>query len=580
MNKTTRMMAIFALSSLGQAQAEKSTMIVFDTSGSMWGQINGTAKIETAKAAIDTISQGIGKNQAVGLMAYGHRKKGDCNDIETLVSPVAGTAAQIVAQVNQLVPKGKTPLSQAVKLAAEQMKYTEQQAEVVLITDGVETCDMDPCAVAAELEQLGVDFTAHVVGFGLSVDQGKQVSCMADATGGLYLPAQDAASLNEALEQVVVVNAEPEPEVVLPEATVDGPDSGVVIGASFSTQWTGPNGELDYIDVVKKGEHRVYGEITYQWTHQGAPSELRAPGEVGDYEVRYVWQGPKQKHVLASDSIEVVDSEVSLVAPGAVDAGTYFSVSWQGPGREGDYIDLVPEGNQRTYGELSYFYTKTGSTGKVQAPAEAGQYQLRYILEAPGGRQVLYQIPLQVRAAAATLAFQPAAEVAAMVPVYWTGPNNPEGYIDVVKSDYTKTYGEIGYFYLKDNPDSGELLMPVEPGDYQVRFIMQGADGRKVITSSPIKVLAVPATLTFPAVAKAGSTIEVVWTGPNRSQDYIDLVKEGYNRTYGELTYFYAKGHPEKGTLTMPDEPGQYKVRYVLQGKQRLVLLEQPITVE
>ncbi len=562
------------------AVASDDTMIVFDTSGSMWGQIAGKTKIEIARDAMADISQGFGSDQSIGLMAYGHRRKGDCGDIETLVAPAHGTAEQIVAQVNQLTPKGKTPLSQAVKMAAETMKFTENAATVVLITDGVETCDMDPCAVATELEKLGVNFTAHVIGFGLSVDQGKQVSCVADATGGLYLPAQDAASLNQALEQVVVATPAPGLVVELPEATVDGPDAGVVIGASFATQWTGPQGELDYIDVVKQGEERVYGEITYQWAHKGAPAQLRAPGEVGEYEVRYVWQGPKQKHVLATDTIQVVDSEVSLVAPSEVAAGTYFSVSWQGPGREGDYVDLVPAAYQRTYGELSYFYTKTGSPSQIQAPAEAGAYQLRYVLEAPGGRQVLYQIPLEVRAAEASLALQPTAEVATMVPVYWTGPNNPEGYIDVVKADYQRTYGEIGYFYLKDNPDSGELLMPVEPGDYQVRFVMQGADGRKVITSSPIKVLAVPATLSLPRTATVGSTIEVLWTGPNRDRDYIDMVKVDNNRTYGEITYFYTNKNLEKGSLTMPEVPGNYKVRYVLQGKQRLVLVEQPITVE
>ena len=81
---------------------------------------------------------------------------------------------------------GKTPLSAAVKQAAEALKYTEDKATVILITDGLETCEADPCALGKELEQSGVDFTAHVVGFGLTAEEGKQVACLAENTGGKY----------------------------------------------------------------------------------------------------------------------------------------------------------------------------------------------------------------------------------------------------------------------------------------------------------------------------------------------------------------------------------------------------------
>ena len=73
----------------------------------------------------------------------------------------------------------------------------------------------------------GVDFTAHVVGFGLTEDEGKAVACLADNTGGKYIQASDAGSLVEALKTTVVVAApEPAPERVpepepAPPAVVD-----------------------------------------------------------------------------------------------------------------------------------------------------------------------------------------------------------------------------------------------------------------------------------------------------------------------------------------------------------------------
>jgi Ca-activated chloride channel family protein len=575
MKLNTLLMTVFA----GAAYADTNTMVVFDASGSMWGQIDGKTKIEIARTAVSDISQSFTAHQAVGLMAYGHRRKADCTDIETLVAPTLGSAANIQQSIAGLQPKGKTPLSQAVKMAAQQLKYTENKAEVVLITDGIETCDLDPCAVASELESLGIDFKAHVIGFGLSADQGKQVACMADITGGQYVAAADAAELNEALNQVIVAEAEAV-VVELPDATVAVLDESIVIGAGFSASWEGPAGEGDYIDVVKQGDERVYGELSYAWTKDGQTSLLSAPGKPGSYDVRYVWQGPVKKHVLATTSIEVKDSEVSLVAPAKVNAGEYFAVQWTGPGRKDDYVDLVKQGHKPTYGELSYFYTDSGSPAQLQAPASPGNYQLRYVLQAPDGRQVLHQIPLAVEDITASLAFESTAEVAVKIPVYWTGPNNQDGYIDLVKSGYKNTYGEISYFYLKDNPESGELLTPVEPGDYQIRFVMVGADGRQVITASPITITAVPASLSIPEQAQPGAAIQVSWQGPNRAGDYIDLINHDRNTVYGEISYFYTNDHPNTGELVMPDEPGNYKVRYVLQGRKRLVLTEQTIVVE
>jgi Ca-activated chloride channel family protein len=108
---------------------------------------------------------------------------------------------------------GKTPLTEAVRRAAADLKSTEEKATVILITDGIETCEADPCALGAELEASGVDFTAHVVGFGLTAEEGATVACLAENTGGSYIQAKDAGSLVEALKTTVAV-VEPEPTPV------------------------------------------------------------------------------------------------------------------------------------------------------------------------------------------------------------------------------------------------------------------------------------------------------------------------------------------------------------------------------
>ena len=148
--------------------------IVFDGSGSMWGQIDGRTKIEIARDAMGNVLGSLPGDLELGLIAYGHRQKGSCADIELVVPAAKGTASVIKSATDGITPKGKTPLSAAVRYAAETLKFTEDKATVVLVTDGIETCNADPCALGNELAALGVNFTAHVIGFGLTEEEGRQ----------------------------------------------------------------------------------------------------------------------------------------------------------------------------------------------------------------------------------------------------------------------------------------------------------------------------------------------------------------------------------------------------------------------
>ena len=220
--KAAFMLLAGLLAATGTSAADK-TMIVLDASGSMWGQIGGRSKIEIARETLGTVLQSVPAGTELGLMVYGHREKGSCSDIELTVAPGAGTGEAITAFVSGLNPKGKTPLTQSVEQAADILKYTEDKATVVLVTDGLETCEADPCALASALEEKGVDFTTHVVGFGLTEEEGRQVACLAENTGGKYFQASDATQLVAALTETVaeapmakpaeeVAQAEPEPE--------------------------------------------------------------------------------------------------------------------------------------------------------------------------------------------------------------------------------------------------------------------------------------------------------------------------------------------------------------------------------
>jgi len=197
--------ALFHPVALAQPRTPPDLMIVLDGSGSMWGQIEGRTKIEIAQQTLSSVLGEANLEQNIGMMTYGHRVRGQCSDIELIVplAPAKQSVPQIVIAANGLNPIGMTPLSDAVRQSADHLRFTERAATVVLITDGIETCEADPCALGSELARLGLDFRAHVVGFGMSEEEGAQVACLAEDTGGRFFLANDPDALADALSQTL-----------------------------------------------------------------------------------------------------------------------------------------------------------------------------------------------------------------------------------------------------------------------------------------------------------------------------------------------------------------------------------------
>ena len=200
-----------------RAEDGSRVILVLDASGSMRAKIDGKSKIDIAKEVVGNIVKTWNPADELGLIAYGHREKGNCKDIEVLREPGKLDAAAFMSAVNGLSPKGQTPMTAAVKMAAESLQFTEKKATVILVSDGIETCGLDPCAVAEELAKMGVDLKVHTVGFGLD-NKGAvaQLKCLAEKTGGTYTTANNAAELEKALAKTVA----PPPPAPTPAAPV------------------------------------------------------------------------------------------------------------------------------------------------------------------------------------------------------------------------------------------------------------------------------------------------------------------------------------------------------------------------
>ncbi len=279
--------------SSGYAAEAGKIMLVLDASGSMWEQIDGKSKIEIARSTIAELVNHWPAEQQLGLMAYGHRRKGDCNDIETLIPPSKLDQAAFMRQVNALKPMGKTPLSQSVTLAAEALKYSEDPATVILVSDGEETCNFDPCAVAKSLEEKGVAFTAHVIGFDVAKpEQQAQLRCLAENTGGRFVSARNAQELQQALQQVVEVSVKAEPVAPKPAPPVKA-SYNLMARIALTPDGAPLNREVNWKLYAEQASNEELGEVlaySYDplWKLQYAPGRYLLEAQVDHAKVQQV----------------------------------------------------------------------------------------------------------------------------------------------------------------------------------------------------------------------------------------------------------------------------------------------------
>jgi Ca-activated chloride channel family protein len=174
------------------------------------------------------------------------------------------------------------------------------------------------------------------------------------------------------------------------EGSLAGPAT-VPAGTSFDVAWTGPNGPSDYVTIVAVGTAKWTNE-SYFYTSAGSPGSLVAPVAGGSYELWYV-TGADSK-TMARAPITVQPLAVTLDAPSSVAKNATFQVSWTGPNGPSDYVTIAPAGSpDGTY--LSYAYTSSGNPVTITAPADAGNYEIRYASDRVNG--TFGRIPIVVR---------------------------------------------------------------------------------------------------------------------------------------------------------------------------------------
>ncbi|MBU0499892.1 MAG: VWA domain-containing protein [Gammaproteobacteria bacterium] len=256
---------------------------ILDASGSMLGMAGDKTKMTAAKEVMAQVVPGLAPEARVGLVAYGHRRKGDCSDIEVLIPSGSEDRTGLMEKVTALQPMGKTPITGAVGSVVEQLKTKENETSIVLVSDGIETCAADPCKRVGDLKATGIKFVMHVVGFGVGGQGAEQLSCLAKAGGGQYLSANDAPSLLNALTTVSQEVAK-QVEVVKAKATQTAAKSG--LGKVHLTMPEGTTGGMAGLRIIRVKDGKVIKAT------EGLGADSSHPLPAGEYALEYLFATP------------------------------------------------------------------------------------------------------------------------------------------------------------------------------------------------------------------------------------------------------------------------------------------------
>ena len=105
------LLGAFSLSAQAATANFPEVMIILDGSGSMWGQAGGESKIAAAKKVLKELLPSLPEEVRIGLTVYGHRQKGQCDDIEIIIPAVSNDRQLLLDKVQGISPKGKTPIA-------------------------------------------------------------------------------------------------------------------------------------------------------------------------------------------------------------------------------------------------------------------------------------------------------------------------------------------------------------------------------------------------------------------------------------------------------------------------------------
>lgn len=286
-------------------------MLIVDGSGSMWGRLP-----PANRPKIDVVRDKLGallaepSSTRVGLISFGHRRRGDCSDVEMIAGPDSPRQS-VLDPLSKLSPRGPGPVTAALRMAVDAIG-SSRPAQIVIVGDNADNCRQDSCAAARAIAKSSPGVVIQVIGIGLSANERPRMACMAEATGGRFYDIADSNGLDAAIDEAVKLAvlspsdvAGGEAKSVAPKAPP--PPAGASLRASAALAEGRPL-------ITAPLTWRIYKAGGAKMLGQGVGKDISAKLPAGDYDIEAELGGVKARHTITIADGEAQSIIVSLNA--------------------------------------------------------------------------------------------------------------------------------------------------------------------------------------------------------------------------------------------------------------------------
>lgn len=427
-------------------------MIILDGSGSMWGKAAGEAKISAAKKVLKELVPSLPEEVKLGLTVYGHRQKGNCDDIEIIIPPGSDDRKLLLEKVDAISPKGKTPIADSIKRVVDALKTRENETTIILVSDGLETCNPDPCGVVKALKKTGIKFILHVVGFDVSSDEKAQLSCLAEAGGGTYYSAGNAGDLLAAfksMQQEVVKKVEYE------KAKTTGKKAKSRLGKLKVSFPQSGEKSLAQIRIIRKKDNKTIK------TAESPKAESIHPLLAGEYEVimGYANSNYQKPTEISAIPVTITGGETTNLELGVL----VFNVA--------DTLKKIPAGSVTLRSDDGHVVLETPAKGNdyfffTTKPLPSGIYTFEYHYKTMPGPAILAR-GLEIKANEETLLTIDSG-------IQIKKHDQPMTGFDLIDSESQQKVLQVRRRWDNDYPLW--KAHPLSPGNYEVMVHLKGMD--------------------------------------------------------------------------------------------------------
>jgi len=185
-------------------------LFVFDASNSMNKRWGSDTRLNIAKdiliRSVDSLRGA--ENLELALRIYGHQSPitptyQDCEDTKLEIPFAKGNEDRLIQTIKAVRAKGTTPIARSLEAAADDFPDKNSRNVIILITDGIEACDDEPCVIADKLRAKGITISPFVIGIGMDMSYLDHFDCY-----GKYSSAETeedfAAILKNVLNKALV----------------------------------------------------------------------------------------------------------------------------------------------------------------------------------------------------------------------------------------------------------------------------------------------------------------------------------------------------------------------------------------